>query len=74
MSVFECEKFMGCGIWVMHACKHRQLVLLSQADLILKKLSGMGFRGSVTAGCYVNSGLVLASPNEMGGWGQYLEH
>lgn len=63
MSVF---KFMGAGIGCMHACKYILLVLLSQADLILKKRSGMVCRGSVTGGCCVNTGLVLVSHYEMG--------
>lgn len=64
----------GYAAWLMHACKHRLLVLLSQADLIPKKRSGMVCRGSVRGGCYVNTGMALASYYEKGGWGQYLGH
>lgn len=57
----------------MHTCKHRQLVLLSQTDLILKKKrSGEVCKDLLQGGCYANTGLVLACHYENGGLG--LKH
>ena len=62
------------AVRLMLACKHRPLVLLSQADLSLEKRSSAACGGSVTGGCDLNTGLVLASQYDIGGWGQYLKH
>lgn len=54
----QCKKIETCAL-VISACKHRQLVLLSLADLILKKVDWYG-KGVIT-------GIRLASHDEIRG-------